>query len=174
VINWHFTPEVQAGAFRDRVRDGTGGWNAVQSSVFRFSNQPEIPNYDGLADCNMRPDRNAIHYQVTPGAFAATSKCVNQGQIEHATLTFDSASTNWYKGTGNPANHEVDVWSTASHEWGHMTGWGGHFGVGGPQCSGAQATWQTMCNSLGPGEKGKTFRRSLEGHDQHTFDNQYA
>jgi hypothetical protein len=53
------------------------------------------------------------------------------------------------------------------------TGWVGHLGitnVSGNLCDGVSEPRHTMCQGTPPGT---TFRRSLEEHDIHTFQNRY-
>jgi hypothetical protein len=73
----------------------------------------------------------------------------------------------------------MDAQSVATHEFGHWLGWGPHF-TNESWCpfSGPYSQWHTMCasvESINPfaNDYGKTFRRSLNTHDEDTVANAY-
>jgi hypothetical protein len=87
-------------------------------------------------------------------------------------MTIDSDppfGAGWYTGTGDAPDCCFDVWSVATHEWGHMTAFFGHFDEGGSICP-DDSSRHTMCPTI----KAATERqRTLELHDYHTFEAAY-
>lgn len=94
-------------------------------------------------------------------------------------MVFDR-DEDWYTGTGDANDGflnlciggcQSDLWSVATHEVGHMTGFvggpngDGHFDQNDPEgtCTGEV---HTMCPSY---EGGSEHFRTLEVHDRHTF-----
>jgi hypothetical protein len=76
----------------------------------------------------------------------------------------------WYVGTGTPPLLQYDLWSIATHEFGHGTGWVGHWNTPYPaQCPG-NGTDQTMCGTY---YQANTFWRSLGTSDIETWHSAY-
>ncbi len=186
IINWKFHTGFPTGAFRTRVLDGAGKWNAVQATAFTFTklSTDNAQGYSVPANCASAPymqEENVVYYRSI-GAFGVTGTCMNsQGNIKYALVSFDSTGQNWYTGTGDPGAAQIDAHSVASHEFGHFTGFSGHFTT--PDiCPIVNPVnldaWQTMCDGvvvLTPfaDDLGVKFRRTLEAHDKHTFDGAY-
>lgn len=80
-------------------------------------------------------------------------------------ITFDS-SENWYAGSGVPAANQVDVWSVATHEFGHSLGLGHTSGI---YCPG-NTNDATMCQYI---RWGSYYMRTLEGDDRNGVNSKY-
>lgn len=185
-IKYHHTVSVPTGGFRARVNDGADEWSDVGQVDLFFSVGDESQNFNPFQSCSSMPDKNAIHKKNGTGAYAVTVTCIIPSEpffrIDNFQLVFEEGIT-WNKETAPPNPNEVDVWHTATHEFGHATGFSGHFRgfLQTQECPyQAYQLWETMCDSVDAleppfgTEEGKQFRRSLETHDIHTFRNQYG
>lgn len=150
------------------------------------------PAYDPLYQCANIPDAGYIHYRnftlynldyatqdgrgVPPSAVAFVQHCTySDGKLGNRSMAFQSNRT-WYDGTGNapdgtggqclpePPDYSclMDFWSTAAHEFGHMSGFS-HFrsddqyGI----CNN-NSLKHTMCPTE---DRGQERWRSLEFHE---------
>lgn len=182
---YQFTTSFPALTFRDRVTDGFIAWNQLGEPV-TFSRGANTSDFDP-AVCPPTYGKNGIHWRAIDGPFdpstsppsgvvsAQVQTCyfTQQGtELYSANMSFDSAEA-WYTGTGATPDGQIDMWSVASHEAGHMTGWSGHyddFQVDPAMCDYGSDFHQTMCKAHVIG----TVRgRTLEAHDTHTFGDAY-
>lgn len=76
----------------------------------------------------------------------------------------------WYFGDGEVPNGRIDFESLATHEFGHATGFFGHFGDGSAECPNGPAI-ETMCPAYT--FEAQSAWRTLENHDIHTLLNTY-
>ncbi len=174
---WHFDSNVPNTNVRDRIKDGSHEWNNV-SAPMSFDWQAGDLNSVGYSDCPDDASNSGVHWRDIDGAggvLGETRSCLYGGtndSIKTFQIKFDDQE-NWYTGTGTPGSSELDLWSDATHEFGHATG----FGLGNAPnvhftesslCD--QTPKHTMCASL---SAGSTYWRSLEAHDIHTFQNRY-
>lgn len=174
-VVWHFDSDYPTGSRRDRVKDGAQRWNGQdQSMSFSFnSNDTSGLTYSGCASQLNKSTVFWLSIADPPGEaiLGSVSVCVISGEptrMAQFKMRFDSGNS-WYSGTATdpPTNTEIDLWSVATHEMGHATGWTGHFGAA--VCPG-NTTNQTMCASL-PADS--TYARSLESHDSSVFADRY-
>lgn len=190
VITYKFSDNFPTtGGWRARVLDAAERWSNVDPTNFSFS---DLANDNPQNYSNQCPDydyeENVIYYRSLTGAYGSTSVCPKaNGNAKWFTLSLDSTDQNWYSGTGSPGNTEIDLWSVVQHELGHAAGMvttsttSGHFSSDADCDRDAPidwGSWQTMCAGTAQilgydQEEGKTFRRTLETHDNHTLDNQY-
>jgi hypothetical protein len=190
-VSFGYQTGFPTGEARFRVTEGKAPWTDGFSG-------PE-PNFSAiLADQNFGNPRlsdtptsinalggacyvtnNSIHWSnldyVGSGVIGFTRMCVTAGRVSRFTIEIDSVlptGFSWYTGTGTPGGTQVDLLSLATHEFGHATGWLGHFVNGDDVMCPADdsPTPQTMCPVLDPGE---TFWRTLGVDDSHTFDAAY-
>jgi hypothetical protein len=91
-----------------------------------------------------------------------TQRCTSGSTITRARVFLDTLD-GWYLGSGSPGGL-YDGRSALTHELGHVGGFSGHFA---DACSG---TINTMCPTVAAGT---THMRTLESHDEHTFDGAY-
>jgi len=170
-VNYHFSLGFPSDpALRDRVHDGAKQWNALAPDL-RFDRQPDDVAADAFFDCPS--DANTIRFPSLDGRGETLGEiwlCPPPGgnKINRFKLRLDS-DEDWYKGTGDPPSTELDAWSVTAHEFGHATGWIGHFGENSDQCPGGSQS-HTMCRFY---DYGLRWMRSLETHDRHTFVDAY-
>lgn len=180
-----FRDNVPTGNFRSRVIDGAYEWNDTPNdgnAEPNFYNGGEKSDSGGDWNQPCQANYSAIYFRdldsISSGAVGYTPFCkvvVSDGgnswtKITKFSLNLDS-DRDWYTGTGDAPDWppDVDAWSIASHEFGHATGWEGHFNDSGDQCPG-DGTEATMCPVY---EGGSERWRTLSDHDSHTFENQY-
>lgn len=117
----------------------------------------------------------------TVGAVSWCRKPNDRSRLVSARLFFDKGE-GWYFGTQNSTlrnrstgeiDRRVDFWSVVTHEFGHMTGWYGHFDRDSDRCRflGQPAVrTQTMCPI---GRRGYERWRTLGAYDKYEFMKQY-
>lgn len=179
---YFFTTSVPDGEWRTRIRGGVAAWNN-QGQPMRFGEAPPRANFDGMV-CPPTAGTNGVHRKAIDGQngiLAVATVCSTSQGIYSANITFDQEE-DWYTGSGTPAAGtqiggacligpcEVDLWSVASHEWGHATGFAGpfqngHFDPGDEALCSEGAQKETMCPTM---RKGDTNPRTLHTHDRHT------
>lgn len=183
-VDWHFTSGFPSGSYRSRVRDGAAQWNALAQPM-RFVEGSQVSNFNPEV-CPSSYQYDGIHWgsiDGTGGTAAWVSSCfwvvngVNTSELHSVQQKYDSAE-DWYTGTGDANDGflqlcipscQIDLWSIASHEWGHSTGWGTHLPANESICAN-DSNQNTMC----PTYYGGTERmRTLESHDIHTFNGRY-
>jgi hypothetical protein len=111
---------------------------------------------------NSPSSNNLIKYGAVDGqwgAAASTIKWLSGSTIVQMEIKYDSAE-NWYKLTGTPGAGQVDLRSTAAHEFGHALGLQHTQPM--PHCPG-NSTDATMCSSF---PAGTSHARSLQNDDQ--------
>lgn len=164
IVPYGFTPS--AAAWKTRVNAGANTWSALGEPM-RFTNSlPDFPSNFRPGVCSRTYQRNGIHRKAidgTGGTLARTYLCTSGGALHSFQLVFDRGDR-WYTGTGAPARNQADLQSVATHEFGHATGFAGHFS-GSALCSN-DASFHTMCAGH---VVGTNRQRTLEEHDKHTF-----
>lgn len=155
------------------MNEARAHWNSVGGSNevdFAFDgttsgtgnfNDPCSPN-KSISMLSMRSD-------LPSGTLARTNAC-NDEDLGHTTkfhIGFNP-DYSWYTGTGTPASGVYDFRSIATHEFGHATGFYGHFSDSSILCiPGSDAEPRhTMCRV---GYPGGAYWRSTEEHEIHTF-----
>ncbi len=170
-VTYSFTSSVPTGAWRDRTNNGAAQWNALGRSMTFTPSGTTVGNFNPY-QCPSSYQTNAIHRRSIDGAggsLAQTISCVYSGTAEmYSFQTVFDSSENWNTGTALPARNQPDLWSIASHELGHATGFGGHFS-GSTYCSNNDAQ-QTLCQVHW---MGTSRQRTLGEHDKHTFSGAY-
>lgn len=100
-----------------------------------------------------------------------TRACSSNGTRTRATVAFDQGNS-WYWGNGDAPAWATDLWSVASHEWGHLMGFQQHlpeFTIGICPTGGDWAR-HTMCPQVFSGQE---MMRDLGEHDGHTHQAAY-
>lgn len=165
-VPWQFQNNFPGAEWRARVQDGAQDWNSQGQSI-RFSKRAgDTPGYQ-REQCPRIYQWDFVQLKPLPeGKPAVTDICAFVQQpfaLETFVITFNNGF-NWYRDTGNPPGDRLDLWSAASHEFGHGTGWGPHFSGGSSICT--TDPKHTMCPTL---DFGQAFMRGLAPHDAHTF-----
>lgn len=174
-VNYGFSTNFPMGNHRARVTTGKNAWNNAAGST-----EPDFFGFnpDGnyfFGDPCRSPDGNGVLWFNRPAMTLAEVKlCASaSGRIQRFSLAFDPGAgdygRSWYTGTGDAPSDTYDLWSVAAHEFGHVTGFWGHFGEGGTLCANDNSR-HTMCPNIPPGTE---RQRTLQEHDTHTFDNAY-
>src|SRR5262245_61712110 len=179
-LTYKFRSNVPTGAFRNRVDEGAEVWYDVPGVTLDFVRGTGEVDFFSYTNCDAGPNVNTIHYTPLFDAYGDARLCMDgTGAFTTFRVAFNSSDP-WYTGSSTPVpNTQTDVFSIGAHEFGHATGWDGHF-TNENMCPRANYTvWQTMCTSIdvlediNHGERGRHFRRTLEEHDKHTFEMAY-
>jgi hypothetical protein len=161
------------------IQQGPQQWNNLgQSMQFRYDGERNV-NSTG-SSCPTAPLDNWVFQRVldgVAGTLAITWTCwrttpLGARQLHSFTIEYDG-SESWYSGNGDAPPTYVDVWSVASHEFGHATGWVPyHLDENGtnPELCLDDSTEHTMCSFYTPGTE---RMRTLEAHDVDTFSTAY-
>lgn len=110
------------------VYNGANVWNVTGGSdAPNFYNSLPQQNYS-TTPSNLADYTGAIHYRdlnacCGTDALALTQKHVLGATLHRFVISFDSSGRTWYVGTGDAPSNQYDMWSVASHEFGHATGW---------------------------------------------------
>lgn len=181
VVEFKFTPSVPlATGAREAVRSGARQWSNLGQPMRFVDAGAYSADYD-VRSCGTY-QRNGIHFRSIDGpslqqpgvnVVAETRTCAfsGTGELYSFQMVFDNAEP-WYVGTGDAAPNQVDLWSVATHEFGHAAGFAKHLDQDGDPnglCTNTPAE-QTMCALTYPGSEAQ---RSLADHDKHTFSAAY-
>lgn len=113
-----------------------------------------------------------LTYPISPLAIEAT--CIGETSILRSVIRFDETRNNWYVGSSSTVpSGQFDLRSVAVHEFGHAGGFSspennGHWDGVDEDCTGSDR--ETMCSAT---PDGTSYRRSIEEHENHTFDSAY-
>jgi len=193
IITFKFNDQFPNGEWRDRVSEAIAKWNSIQPNALSFAQLASDNPHSFSQDCAAYAvEEDVLYYRDANAAyFGHTRTCLVSGSsspIKNFIMDFDK-SWIWNKYASDPQPGEIDALSAIVHEFGHATGFSGHFNATGanqvcPVINGVPdvANWQTMCDSVDNLVSDQTyselfngykFRRTLETHDQHTFDHAY-
>jgi len=176
-VGWKFHTNVPTGAVRNRIIESNDPWDATTANINLVKQSGNGRAFSN--DCNDYGQEENVVYWRNISNYGVTAQCyfAESLRMHHFTLSLDSG-VKWQTGTNDPNQFEIDLLSIAIHEFGHGGGWS-HFFLG-DTCSttGPYSDWNTMCATIDvldpPGsELGKKFRRTLENHDIHTYENAY-
>lgn len=170
-VEWRFDQEFPTGNKRDRVKDGAQEWNNVGQPMKFEKLAGDFASFPANS-CPTEEQKDAVHWggiDGSGGTLAQTFICTSGGNLFNFQIRLDQAE-NWHGGTTSPGPNEIDVWSVAAHEFGHGTGWRGHFSSTSSLCNANATDHHTMCPAY---VLGTQYDRSLNTHDKHTFDNAY-
>jgi hypothetical protein len=129
-----------------------------------------LPSYAGLQ--RLGEASTCLHYEPNYGA-----------QLPWKFFLAINKRLDWYAGASpdvpgrpNAAGAANDLQSTATHEFGHATGWVPHYDdykhpAVGADCNQLSPNRETMCLFQTPGT---AWGRTLGPHDKHTFRWEYA
>lgn len=175
--DYGFEDEFPSGNLRDRVEDGAQDWNPLAGNMQFHRGGVNVTWSYGAACSNRSLGENGVHWNQIDGpagsgggksVWASVRHCFKQnGDLKAIQIQFDREE-NWHTGTANPPSDKLDAWSVATHEFGHATGWAGHFEPGWEVCTNAPR--HTMCPYI---NYGGDYQRQPEDHDKHTFNAAY-
>jgi hypothetical protein len=175
-LPWYFANTFPGGAYRDKIVYGVGQWNAQNQPLY-WTKYGDVADFTWTS-CPATFERNVIHFQNAdkPGYVKVCVWAADTNRIWSTNMNIDSSGTNWYTGSSEPASNQIDLWSVATHEWGHMsgsvTGGGdglGHFPESSTVCP-TDASRQSLCPTI---YAGTTWMWDTESHDEHTFQAAY-
>lgn len=169
-------------AFASRLQDGAAEWNSLEG-IFEVTYNPSQndPARSPASSCGASWTQVWVYSnQDLNGNLGLTLVCESASQpfIQKAQIRFNP-NRNWYLGTAPVGASQRDFWSVATHEFGHVAGFGKnstyeHFEG---EDNGCWTTIpqrydsQSMCP--GPYLDGWDYQRDLRPHDKHTFNNWY-
>lgn len=175
------------GAYRSRVANGDDQWSSIGGAAEPdfLATLPDGNYGQPQTPCARTSYTGAIYWRdldyISSGVLGVTRICYFQSTIFSFSIEFDNDRT-WYNGTGDAPDGflfgigaEMDFWSVATHEWGHVTGFiegpnlDGHFPESSSLCPEDNGR-HTMCPAI---EIGTEMMRTLNTHDAHTFTNAY-
>lgn len=169
-IDDSFTPALTNGAvttadgrWSNRVNGRAPDFNyngaASVGNPFTACDGPNVVFRDYMGPENGFPD----------GVLAFTPTCRPSGNVTGFSMIINSRYA--FSLSTEPSDPgELDLLAVLVHEFGHATGWTGHYGANTDQCSGTGPD-QTMCPNYEPTEPNEW--RTLEEHDTHTLQNAY-
>lgn len=198
-IPLYFDDDFPTGRARDRVADGAQQWNDLgRRFYFRVSKTPSVSSSadtapNGLEARCPTPQRDGrrvglAHWGAIDGrgdTIAQVGLCwrnrTGGRHMESFRMYFDRTEQ-WYAGRGDSrvrnrrtgaVENRHDVWSVATHELGHATGWLGHWRASGSFCSYSEhpGRMRTMCPFVAPGFE---RARTLAAADKHVFNSRYS
>lgn len=162
-VTYRPTPSVPSSALT-AISRGASAWNGLSPLSLRVSTT-RLPRDFYYSTCASR-DWLGIHfYRLPTGVMGRHHRCVNSAGLTYSSQVVFNKDVRWYTGTGSPTAY--DLWSVATHEFGHAAGLG-HW-TGSSLCP-RSSRIHSMC-------QGSTYRRdykrSPELHDRHTFQSAY-
>jgi hypothetical protein len=172
-VFFYFRDNFPGGAYRARLVNGFEQWNVHNQTLRWFQGGFDLGWYS-TACADLPPQRNGIWWVPLGGYLGQTELCpVAPGSplIKAVTIRINS-TVNWYTGTVYPAPSQYDLWSTATHEVGHASGFNTHWdrNAGICQWPAAGNNYHTMCPSQPAGVQ---VQRDTEIHTETAFDARY-
>jgi hypothetical protein len=180
-VFFYFRDNFPGGAYRQRLINGFEQWNVHNQTLRWFQGGFDLGWYS-TACADLPPQRNGVWWvslpQTTLGRTFVCPVAPGSPLIKAVTVEINS-TTNWYTGTVYPASNQYDLWSTATHEVGHASGFygsslnGGHWddAAGICQWPAAGNNYHTMCSRYQP--VGVQVQRDTEVHTETAFDARY-
>lgn len=165
------------GDFVSRILNGRDHWNNMDTgnepqsywTLSDYQNYGSFSNPCGLATGS---NNTGVIFSMDLDAYGsnvagATLACKSGSTWTKASMAFDN-DIYWYTGTGDAPGGYMDVWSVATHEFGHWHSFWLHFADGEPGV--CPPYWDSnrhaMCPSILDGTE---VQRHTKTHDVHTF-----
>jgi len=143
-------------------------WNNVTGVTVDFYNSGSVNPmvYDTGSVCDVPASRVwIVSNDISGGGLARAATCGSNPT--RGIVVIDSSSRTWEYGSDFPTSTEWDLQGVVTHEYGHVTGFSGHF----PSADCPNTALQTMCPTLP--SAGVYQWRTLGSHDIHTMQNAY-
>jgi len=176
-LPWRFASNypTSPGGWRNNVQNAVEQWNSQNQPLY-WTLYGDVADFTWTA-CPSTFERNVIHFQNAdkPGYVKTCVWANDTNRIWSTNMNIDSSGTTWYIGTSTPGSTELDLWSVATHEWGHMSGSVtggdglGHFPESSSVCP-SDSTRQSMCPTI---YAGTIWMFDTASHDEHTFQAAY-
>lgn len=186
MIAWSFSRSVPEGAVRERIIEAAQEWSKVPNARLKFDYRPgSVGTTSTVERCGSQAEppghtRSVVYWQpFTPkhnfhGGLAVV--CLNRtAGLDYFRIWFNS-ETHWSARRETVPASRTDVRSTATHEFGHATGWYLHLDEGSSVgrepdiCQKGNRYRQTMCSYI---YTGQGSLRSLGKHDKGPFSTAY-
>jgi hypothetical protein len=182
--HWHWSPEIRSAlswsftstvppAWRAPISTAATSWNAERRSLQYAGTDGDQPAYPPPGCNSAQLDTNGVHrvsLDGSDGIVATTYSCVNASSAEAVSIQVAIDSDDrWFTGAAPSAPGEYDLIGAAAHEFGHATGWEGHYASDDWRCTDA-ARAERMCPQLSPES---TSWRLLGLTDRRIFDGAY-
>jgi hypothetical protein len=176
---------LDTASWRTQASSGVGKWNAlVGSREILYDSTENDFNRSPATSCSPAWTKVWIYSDADIGGnLALTLVCEVTsfpGFANHAQTRYNP-NRNWFFSSVNPpASNQRDFNSVATHEFGHIFGFGAgstpdHWSATGALCAPfgdpERGASESMCP--GPYFDGESHQRDLEDHDIHTFNNRY-
>ncbi len=141
-------------------------WNSVTDISVDFYNSGSVNSMvvDSGNVCDVPASRVwIVSNDLSSGTLARSSTC---GSPPNRGIVVVDSPRTWEYGSAVPTSSEWDLRGTMTHEYGHITGFSGHF----PSADCAANALQTMCPTY---SVGNYQWRTLGSHDIHTIQAAY-
>lgn len=158
--------------FTNSVHAADNPWDGISGNWFDFNWGTTDTGVTTWGGCTTVPSGGLWVGTGAISALATESTCTSTstGNITRSSITVDRTGRTWHQGSSSsvPAG-STDLRSVLIHEFGHATGFAGHFVNSSiTDCTGSDRN--TMCSGL---PSGTSYKRSLESHDIHTIQAAY-
>ena len=159
---------------KDNIREQSAKWNSLDGELSLYADG--TAQGVGYGNCvELTYQENFLYWADIDGpggTLAREYTChfleSDPDRIRVSSIQYDREE-NWHYGTDASGSNEISFRGVALHEFGHMSGWVGHFSASSDECSGS-GPYHTMCAN--PNQSGDGWK-SLEQHDKHTFNAAY-
>jgi hypothetical protein len=156
-------------------------WDNVSSAPRwgYFSNGNYSNVYVGYSSNPCHSDYSTNSIEVWMHAYPLSSQAANQTECEtgsyitRSNVRFDTSNRTWHVGSSSAPSGTSDFRGIAAHEFGHSTGFDGHFPNGGGTCASSPTTSDnTMCSTFsGTGYHWRTLGSSDIAEFQAAYEN---
>jgi hypothetical protein len=155
-VPWRFTDSVPA-SWRTPISQAAASWNAEQRSLQYAHPGSDLPAYRAQGCGGQQLENNGVHRAALDGPsgiVATTFACIDTSTAQAVSIQIVvDAAERWFTGAGPSLPGEYDLLGAVAHEFGHATGWEGHYAAHDPRCADT-AHAERMCPALAPGSTG--------------------
>ncbi len=152
-LSWSFTNSVPS-AWRFPISTAARSWNAERRSLQYAAPDGDVSTYPPRGCDTKQLDTNGVHRTSLDGPngiVATTYSCIDATTAEAVSIqVVIDADDRWFTGNTPSAPGEYDLIGAVAHEFGHATGWEGHYAPHDPRCT-SSAHPERMCPALATG-----------------------